>query len=203
MIDALNLSIQDRLLNPAPRAFGMSRMMREPSFGRHFTPVTSHRRDFEPENDREKSVIASLEKRRIQVGLYVFGDSVLREDSKALSFRALKGPGTISVGTPRPNWYPSQIEVLRAVVNPGVQQAALPDWKAIYPIARQAMRRFKDGSTGFEMEFESWTIAARPAIAVSEKCISCHNSGSDLARRSSVKLGQPIGGVLYAFRGPQ
>jgi hypothetical protein len=74
----------------------------------------------------------------------------------------------------------------------------LPDWNAIYPAAQRAMRSFKDGGKGFETDFLGWTIAARPTIASSSKCVSCHSSFAP--RSASVKLGEAVGAVLYAYR---
>ena len=106
LIDELNVSIQQRLLNPLPQTLGMSRIMRRPSIGEHFHPVVSDKRDFAPEDDRERKALAALEDRKVQVGLYLFGETILRQDAGALSFRALKGPGSITIDTPRPKWYP-------------------------------------------------------------------------------------------------
>ncbi len=211
VIDELNLTIQDRLQQPLPNALGMSRIMGRSSFGEHFRPVISDKRDFSPETERERKVIAALEDRKVQVGLYLFGASILEQDAKQLSFRALKGPGALTAGTPRPRWYPATALLrLGAVVEPESDAGQqLPDWNAIYPVAQRAMRSFQDGGTGFEIEFQNWTVAARPAIAAQEKCVSCHNNPAYRRRhgvaegggaRMEAKLGQPIGGVLYAFR---
>jgi hypothetical protein len=199
LIEELNESVQSRLLKPLPKSLGMSRIMIRSSFGDHFRPLISDRRDFAPENEQEKKVLSALEERKVQVGLYLFGESILREDSKEFSFRALKGPGAITAGTPRPKWYPSK--VLR-VSPPEVVpvEDRLPDWAAIYPVAQRAMKSFQDGGRGFEMEFHGWTLAARPALAVNEKCVSCHNNKAYLQYKGNAKLGDPLGGVLYAFR---
>lgn len=199
LIEELNVSVQNRLLKPLPKSLGMSRIMVRSSFGDHFRPLVSDRRDFAPENEQEKQVLATLEARKLQVGLYLFGESILREDSKDFSFRALKGPGAITAGTPRPKWYPGR--VLRTPV-PATEatEDVLPDWKTIYPVAQRAMRSFKDGGKGFEMEFQGWTLAARPAVAVNEKCVSCHNNKAYTQSLGDAKLGDPLGGVLYAFR---
>ena len=198
LIDDLNDAIQQRLLKPMPKSLGMTRIMIRPSFGEHFLPLTSRNRDFAPENDRERKVVAALEDRKLDVGLYLFGESILSQGPELLSFRALKGPGAITANTPRPNWYPS-LQALHAAVDPSsADPQLLPDWRAIYPVAQRAMRSFKDGGNGFEMEFHGWTIAARPAIATSDKCVACHNNLSP--RNATAKVGESIGGVMYAFR---
>ena len=202
LIDQLDDCVQERLHNPTPEGLGMSRITIRSSLGTHFTPVLTDKRDFEPQSDRERKALAALEDRKIQVGLYLVGASILNEDSGALNFRSLKGPGAITIDTPRPKRYPSSLS------KPGPWQLPvrvedtgtvyLPDWNAIYPVAQRAMRSFKDGGKGFETEFLGWTIAARPAMAASSKCVSCHNSLAP----DSVKLGEAVGGVLYAYRVP-
>jgi hypothetical protein len=75
----------------------------------------------------------------------------------------------------------------------------LPDWEAIYPLARRAMKSFQDGSQGFETTFGNWTIAARPVMASQARCVGCHNAQPG-GNAHPVVLDRPIGGVLYAFR---
>lgn len=200
LIDELNGLIQQRLVQPLPDALGMSRIMMRPSFGVHFSPMISGQRDFAPENDKERRVVATLEERHAQVGLYLFGEAILQEDPAKPHFRALKGPGSITVYTPRPRWYPGTVASATWLPE---EADGLPDWNQIYPIARRAMSSFKDGGKGHEVKWQSWTIAARPAIAAIANCVSCHNHPTvhrGQAGRPGVKLGEAIGGVLYVYR---
>jgi len=194
LIDDFDRVIQQRLSEPMPNAFGMSRIAVPSSFGKHFAPVTRNRRDFVPENDSERKAVAALESRKLAVGLYLFGELIVREDAAKFNSRALKGPGAITVHTPRPDWYPSA----RVAAMKEKDSASLPNWVKIYPVAQRAMRSFQDGGKGFEMEFEGWTIAARPAIATHDRCVSCHSNRA--LQGATAKRGEPIGGVLYAFR---
>ena len=116
----------------------------------------------------------------------MFGRAVLDSDPEKLDFRALKGPAAMTAGTPRPAWYPASEMGL-------VSENPLPDWKAVYPLARRAMKSFSDGGTGFETQIDSWKVAARPVMASQQRCLTCHNG---------VSLDQPVGGVLYAYRVP-
>src|SRR5579863_681959 len=61
LINELDVSIQERLHNARPETLGMSRIMRWPSLGEHFVPVITDKRDFAPENDRERKALAALE----------------------------------------------------------------------------------------------------------------------------------------------
>lgn len=189
LIDNFDEALQQRLLKPAPKTLGMSRIMVRPSFGHHFAPVRSDKRDFMPENAHEKELVAALEARGVQLGVYLFGEDVLKHDSAALNFRALKGPGAITEGTPRPGWYPGLAK------SKTIDENALPDWREIYPVAQKAMKTFQTGEPGFETEIGNWTIAARPALATDARCVHCHQAAG-----SKAQLGDAVGGILYAYR---
>lgn len=204
MIDELNECVQwrfqappilarvpDTLANGAP-ALGMSRIALPPSFGEHFVPRFDSTRDFKPENDRENKALAALEAVPVQVGFYLFGRAIVDSGIEMHSYRALKGPGAVTRGTPRPEWYPTS-------VNTVAPPDALPDWKTVYPLAQRAMKSFDDGGTGFETSIDSWQIAARPVVASQERCVACHNAPG-FRTRAPVALNQAVGGVLYAFR---
>ena len=193
LILRLNEAVQHRFQDPAPAVLGMSRVAVPPSFGAHFLPDRSLERDFRPETAAEMEVIAALEQRQTQVGFYVFGAAIIDSNPSQPDFRALKGPGAMTRGTPRPAWYPSM------VMPSAFKQDTLPDWNAIYPVARAAMKSFREGGRGFETRLDTWTIAARPVTAVAEKCVMCHNNQTYKGSHDA-RLGQPIGGVLFAFR---
>ncbi|MBM3787168.1 MAG: hypothetical protein FJW30_22655 [Acidobacteria bacterium] len=154
-IDAFDQAIQDRLLKPKPKTLGMSRVMIRPSMGTHFTPVTSDVRDFAPENSYEEMVLAGMEKQGLRAGLYLFGETVATAPAEAFLFRAMKGPGIITAGTPR---------------------AGLPTWQAMYPFAKEAMGRFAAGEGGYQKTLDGWTLAMRPAIASDARCAHCHQA---------------------------
>ncbi len=190
------LSLNTRLFPDAIRAdevpaLGMSRMASPPSFGEHFVPNVSAIRDFQPENERELKVITGLEADSVQVGFYLFGKAITRTGAETLNFRALKGPAAITLGTPRPGWYPT-VSITRATPD------ALPDWRTIYPLAQKEMKSFEDGGGGFETSIGSWHVVARPFVASQERCVACHNMARDGS--AAVELKDVLGGALYAFR---
>lgn len=199
-IEEFDALIQKRLARPQPESLGMTRIMVRPSFGHHFQPVVSHKRDFAPENGDERHVVAKLEQERVELGLYLFGASIESRPASDLSFRTLKGPGIITAGTLRPFWYPGLDGSTRALLPAGRSEPeALPDWGQIYPLAQRAMRSFRDGGRGFETTHGTWQIAARPTMATDQKCISCHNHLAQRPKRE-FRVGDPLGGILYAFR---
>ena len=193
LIDRLNESVQHRFQDPKPTSLGMSRAVSPSSFGEHFRPDMTAQTDFTPENPAEFGAIAALEEDQTQVGLYLFGAAITDSEAALLKFRALKGPGAITRGTPRPAWYPTLAKPA------GPTPGALPDWNAIYPLAQKAMKSFQDGGKGFETTLDNWNIAARPVVASQARCVSCHNNPAYASKRE-VKLNEAIGGVLYAFR---
>ncbi len=172
IIDRFDDCVQTRFVQPLPETLGMSRIFRPSSFGRHFQPNLTTERDFQPENPTEAKILAALEQQHIQLGVYLFGVAIGKEDPQTLSYRALKGPAIVTKGTPR--------------------FGSIPGWNTVYPIASRAMKSFQDGGAGFETTLGSWTVAARPVIASRETCVGCHNR--------SVEINQPIGGLIYAFK---
>ncbi len=193
LIDRLNAAIQLRFFDPAPASLGMSRMARPSSFGRHYAPSPGAATDFRPENAAERDLVGELEARQFQVGVYLFGPAITESQPDDLNFRALKGPAIVTSGTPRPLWYPLK------PVSTAEDPDALPDWRAIYPLARQAMQRFAEGGERFETVSGGWEIAVRPVIASQLRCVTCHNNSAYKPTHVS-KLNDPFGGVIYAYR---
>jgi hypothetical protein len=195
LIEEFNETVQQRIENPLPNTLGMSRVMIRPSLGTHFRPLVSDMRDYAPETDKERDLLASLERQDLQVGLYVFGAAILNHTAEEMDFRSLKGPGAITKDTPRPRWCPAALVF-------GEQQDngdALPDWRAMYPLAQRAMKNFADGGHGFETQLDTWNVVARPAIAREGRCVACHNSSRGDNQREFA-VGDALGGVLYAYR---
>lgn len=196
LIGRLDECVRNRFADPAPKSLGMSRVAAPVSFGLHYQPNVTSRRDFDPENPAEASIVGEMERRQLQVGLYVFGRAAAAAGPTLRDYRALKGPAAITEGTPRPAWYPP---LARLAAQTAPHGDTLPDWEAIYPLARRAMKSFQDGGKGFETTLDSWSIAVRPLIASQQRCVACHNNPV-YSRVASAKLGEPLGGVIYAFR---
>ena len=131
----------------------MSRITTPPSMGKPFHASRGNDRDLLPENAMERELIAKLEEKRVEVGLYLFGTAVVRSAPELSDYRALKGPAAITRVTIR---------------------NTLLDWKAMYPVARRAMVAFQVGGGGFESALEGWDIAVRP-LAVEKRCATCHD----------------------------
>ena len=196
LADQLDKVMQNRLQTPpmsengmSPQ-LGMSRMVLPNSYGNHFSANPHNIRDFVPENENERALLAQMEEQKLEVGLYLFGQAIVDQPYTNLNYRALKGPAIITKGTKRPPLLAGLLES-PAKSDPDV----LPTWREAYPIGQRAMRSFLDGGHGFETKVGWWTIAARPAIASDARCVSCHISSNE-----SQKIGEPIGGILYAYK---
>ena len=182
LIQRLDRAIQRRFASP-PAVLGMSRVAIPSSMGRHFRPTPGAVTDFAPETADERTLLHDLETSSTRVGFYVFGAAITQSAPELLNYRALKGPAVVTPGTVRPAWYPP---FAAKVSSPD----ALPDWAAVYPIARQAMTSFQRGDTMLESSAGPWRILARAVPASSAACMGCHRVAKDAA----------IGGVLYAYR---
>jgi hypothetical protein len=191
-IDRLDQAIQRRFAAP-PQLFGMSRVVVPGSLGAHFQPVPGAATDFRPETPAEQELIRKLHDSSVHVGLYVFGAAISNSAPETRDFRALKGPAVITAGTVRPAWYPP-------FAHKASGPDALPDWNAIYPIARAAMRRFESGEKSFEASAGSWSVAARPVPASAQSCVGCHNNPAIGRSARAIALDDTIGGVLYLYR---
>lgn len=195
MIETLDKVIQERFADPEPMALGMSRIATPRSFGDHFRPSLTERRDFKPATAWEGSAITALEANHVDVGMFLFGQAIATSELNQFNYRAMKGPAVMTSDTPRPAFYPSFTPPAVAST-PSMHARTLPDWREMFPLARKAMRNFSDGGKGFETEIGIWNIAARPVLASDARCVTCHKHMGG----TPIKLHQPMGGVLYAFR---
>ena len=194
LLEEFDRTIQMRLENPRPESLGMSRVMIRPSMGTHFVPQVSDRRDYAPENEREREILARMEQQGLQVGLYLFGAAVADDPVESFSYRALKGPGAITIGTPRAHWYPR----LASKEAPAVA-GQLPDGREMYAVAQRAMKSFANGGEGFATKVREWNVMVRPAYAREGRCVHCHNAPGT---KSTFRVGDALGGVIYAYRQP-
>lgn len=185
LIEEFDHVVMARLTSPPARSgmldrepLGMSRIVSPDSYGKHFLPIISNNRDFIPQNGYEKELLTHLEAADLEFGIYLFGENIMVQPATAMDYRSMKGPAVVTKGTVRAN---------------------LPSWNAAYPLAEKAMKSFKDGGHGFEVQLDDWTIAARPAIANNVRCITCHNMQRAQGWKS-LEVGDAIGGVLYAYK---
>jgi hypothetical protein len=171
----------------------LSRVAVPRSLGRHFQPTPTAATDFRPETPSEQSLLRELDAGAVNAGFYVFGAAITRSAPQLRDFRALKGPAVVTPGTVRPAWYPP-------LAPKASSPDALPDWDAVYPIARQAMTEFETGATNFQTSAGIWRVLARPVPASAPSCVGCHNNSVIGRADHAIALHDAIGGVLYLYK---
>lgn len=177
-LDEFDAEVQRRFSDG--RGFGMSRLLRFPTLGRHFRAPAGARTDFAPENEREREIIERWTRDGWQAGLYVFGAGIRDSGVEAHFHRALKGPGVLVEGTAREE---------------------LPRWEEMYPVALRAMEAFERGRDFREETIGSWRVTARAVRAPDERCVECHNRGlARIERGRQFQAGDALGGALYLYR---
>jgi hypothetical protein len=132
---------------------------------------TAHR--FRPENIRELEEVRELEQANLQVVLYLAAREVLRSSpNPLLASRVVRGPALVT---------PDHFEVADA-------PAPLQLWDE----SRLALQAFDRGET-HRFTVSGWTFVARPVRASEQSCLNCH-------RADALRLGDPIGAVLYGYK---
>ena len=180
VISSLNDCIQSRFKDVDER-FGFRRII---------TPgQTPHR--FTPENAREIDVVRALEQSGLQVILYLTGRQVLREKPPAevmaseLTRGFIKGPV--------------------AITPPDVTATGAPKAMDLWDESARAMRVFGDRDS-YDFVKAGWNFTARPVRASEELCLSCHRGPGRASsvpvsdEKTVLKIGDPIGVVLYGYR---
>lgn len=188
-LDALDRAVQKRFHNVI--GFGMAR-------------IASERR-FEPTTEEEKEAVAALKREGYAVGLYLVGRGILAETPVerrvtlnrfgGWSGRAISGPIYVSS---------SSMKNL-----PG----AVPLWDE----TRRALESFASGGERHEFDAGAWRVEARPVRASAESCIECHRrhagfeikpipaaggapAAAEAPKEADLKVGDPLGVLLYAYR---
>jgi hypothetical protein len=179
---ALNDCIQQRF-NDVDKRFGIARVMK--------LGATPHQ--FEPENVRELEAVRGLSNLRLRVVLYLAGRRLLRprppEPSPQLGARGwgiIKGPVQIAPVTSRE-------------ANPP-PPAAMDLWDQ----GRRALLAFGERES-YDFRAGDWAFMARPVRVSGAECLKCHlGTGTHLygppaSGTSSLKIGDPLGAVIYAY----
>jgi len=132
---------------------------------------------FRPENVTEQSVVSALEQKGYQVALYLAGRRVNATPpawSELAAYRyKVQGPAYIThFGDPKDAPAPA----------------------SLLEESRKALEAFETGE-GYDIQKGDWTVALRPLRASSTACVQCHK-----AFGAQVKIGDPIGVVMYAYK---
>ena len=184
LISTLDAAIQERFKEVDER-FGIRRVIR--------VGETPHA--FKPEDATELSAVKALEKADLRVVLYLSGRSGpepridTARSNPGLTWRLVKGP----------------VEITHAV-DGSISAAAEPPPHPLdlWDDSRRALSAFSKTDL-YEFQREAWRFMARPVRASDAGCLNCHDdSGTTMvpraSRSSTLRLGDPLGVVLYGYR---
>jgi hypothetical protein len=160
---------------------------------RRIATVGDSPHSFRPENKEETHAIEQLKRASLEVTLYLSGRRVLGAKPegdvwKRFAKNLIKGPLHIA----------------------GEQEGEdLFDRAELWHQGRRAMLAFKR-SNHYEFSIGDWKFSARPVRAIDQSCLKCHTQGSanylDLLtergerKNESLKVGDPLGVILYGYR---
>ncbi len=198
-IDALDDCIQQRFKD-IDQSFGFRRIMRAGD--------TPHR--FKPENAKELATVSELNTKGMNVALYLTSRSVLGDkpdDMEWIQDRlASTGQGgtRTSVGSGRGF---SRKVIKGPVLISAKDKDDLPMPSELWEQSRKAIKAFATKDS-FEFSHGNWKFTARPVRASETSCLKCHVSDSTRIiahnpkdeKIKPLKIGDPLGIVLYAYR---
>lgn len=148
---------------------------------------TPHR--FEPETVREISAVRELEDAGLRVVLYLTGRQVLRDRpplaglSSQMAWELIKGPVLIT-----------EAATEGSSTATGSAMPA-PSSMDLWDDSRRAMQSFGQTDSR-EFALAGWNFVARP-VRAEPMCLNCHREG--IAAETTLKVGDPIGVVLYGY----
>jgi hypothetical protein len=160
-------------------------------------------RRFAPETKEERAAVRELKRAGYEVGLYLAGRAIL-DDAPEEWRRAKTHFGNDLAG---------QAFSGPIFVGPGVKR--LPTAASLWDGTRRALESFEAGAQRHEFVAGRWQVEARPVRASQESCLRCH--GTDYRRvygvtqagvsfhkfepkGNALKLGDPLGVLVYAYR---
>ena len=186
-LDALDRAVQKRFHNVI--GFGMARIATE--------------RKFEPTTPEEKEAVGGLRRDGYKIGLYLAGRGILAEtpaEARVVKTRfgygfgaALSGPIFVS--------------------SSGLK--GLPGGAELWEETRRALESFAAGGGRYGFNAGPWEVEARPVRASDESCLKCHSpdmtveygqtpdgrlTASYERKGAALKVGDPLGVLLYAYR---
>jgi hypothetical protein len=196
-IDAFDDCIQERFKDIDKR-FGLARVI----------TVGNSPHRFKPENAREMATLKEFNDRKLEVALYLgsrslFGDKPEEKEWEPRAVRTDLGVTSTSIGT--------GIGFSRRIIKGPVLISAkdkndLPLSADLWAQSKTAMQAFATRDS-FEFTFGNWKFIARPVRANEQSCLQCHVVDTRAIRTHKasevlkpLKIGDPLGIVLYAYR---
>jgi hypothetical protein len=191
--------IQQRFLD-IDKAFGLRRIIKEGE--------SPHR--FKPESARELTSVGRLKEQGLDVALYLTSRSVLGEKPAEAAWQQESADTYERTKPLTPQIL--QKNFLRKLIRGPVLITAmgkdeLPNPSQLWQQSQSAMKAFA-GKEQYEFAQGQWQFIARPVRASDESCLHCHVQDSthivaldvNDERVKSLKIGDPLGVLLYAYR---
>jgi hypothetical protein len=198
-IDALDDCIQQRFKD-IDQSFGFRRITRAED--------TPHR--FKPENAKELASVSDLNAQGLNVALYLTSRSVLGAKPDEKEWVQDK-PVSTGQGVTRATVGSGRGFSRRIIKGPVLISAKdkdeLPQPSELWEQSQKAILAFATKDS-FEFSHGSWKFIARPVRASEQSCLKCHLSDStriiahnpEDEKLKQLKIGDPLGVVLYAYR---
>jgi hypothetical protein len=198
LIDALDDCIQQRF-KEIDKSFGFRRVMRAGD--------TPHQ--FKPENAKEVSSVSELNSRKVEVALYLGSRSLLGDkpdEQEWIQDRLVSTTrGTTSTAIGTGTGFSRKIIKGPVLISTKAKED-LPMPSELWEQSKFAMQAFATKEV-YEFKLGNWQFSARPVRASEQSCLQCHSvdSRAVLAREPNeelkpLKIGDPLGVVLYAYR---
>ena len=189
LLDALNERIQERFKRLDDRRFGYARV----------ATVRSIPHTFDAESIGETSALRDLERAQLRVVMYVAGRRILRADASSVDL------STVASAKVEPF---AKLSLIKGpvVVTPPVARFGVTGGVTAFPApldllddSRGALLAFTEVEST-EFARDGWKFVARPVRASDGVCFSCHRESSIAAPGNALRIGDPLGVVLYGYQ---
>jgi len=199
LIEDLNYLVQDRL--HTSDGAGMARMPSTPEHLKEYPGWSFFGADFAAEREREKAVVAELERQGWTVGLYLAGRALLNSP--------LTESGWVRAGYPNEGHYhdysPPRTIGRPLMISGKPARNSLPTPRELWTIGQQSLVNLTT-SDRFETSFGPWSVDVRPVRADRESCLQCHSTDKltdqqvlNTHQKEQLEIGDALGVAIYVY----
>jgi hypothetical protein len=187
LIKAFDDCIQERFRDLSRGVFGAARLESPEPRGHWVTKLPK----FRSENARESAAVRALDEAGLRMVLFLGSRRILEE------------PGYVILASrvPTMKTRPVMIRPLVAVTSSAqsLKPADVPQAEALMPEARRALPAFTELHST-EAAVGRWQVVTMPVRASSEACLGCHRLSAPGGAVNQLRVGDPLGAILYAFQ---
>lgn len=182
LLDSFDDCIQDRFRDLIGNRLGLARV------------IPSNPHAFFAHNVREESVVQYLDAARLNVVMYVGGRKLLDEDGYSVTPQR----GAL-VMVPGRNGARLVGPILVTPLTAHAPPRDAPLAATLMTDATRALRAF-ERVDATSVSAEGWNVAARPVRASSKACLGCHRLVPAGKVENTLRPGDTLGVVLYAYQ---